>query len=362
MYQIDNTKTAAENLLGLINSGSTVVFTGNEYTVGVPTPFTPTEPGEVTNTQIAMTALEGTGYMGTQNPRYVRLTVGDTRPGAFSTWLVDSAKTRAALIADILENHKLVASEIIFTGLEAEMPTGGETGTLTATAVADSYLYIGTTDFTVENTDEAAGGDTGVAFLRTLLGTDIPVAGDATYYPAPSEGYWDKPDAGLYMALLGKTGMTPEGAVAAYLNTHLLQSGADPILASEVTFVTVESVPENTLGVRTNLRTDVVEFSITRGGDTGAGKIVYSRYNVEGADGSAIVNATIPASVDEANLYTYLVETNLWWPAATVNSGVTLNGTWPAAGAAAPYIVFTDPDNFVYKSFNKEVTITRDAA
>lgn len=156
MYQIDNTKTATQNLIGLINSGSTVVFTGTEFTVGPPTPFTPTEQGEVTNTQILLTATEGSGYMGTQSPRYVRLTVGDTRPGAFSTWAVNSAKTRAQLIADILENHKLVASEIDFTGLEGGMPAAGQQGTLTATAKAGSYLYIGSFAFTVQNTDTPA--------------------------------------------------------------------------------------------------------------------------------------------------------------------------------------------------------------
>lgn len=156
MYQIDNTKTAAQNLIGLINSGSTVVFTGTEFTVSPPTPFVPTEPGEVTNTQITLEATEGSGYMGTQSPRYVRLTVGDTRPGAFSTWVVDSAKTREELIDDILENHKLVESEIEFTGLEGGMPPAGETDTLTATAKAGSYLYIGSFDFTVENTDPSS--------------------------------------------------------------------------------------------------------------------------------------------------------------------------------------------------------------
>lgn len=153
MYQIDPTKTAAQNLLGMINSGSSVVFTGAEYDITPPSAQTPADPLEDTNTQFTMTAKEGSGYMDAVTPRYKRLTVGDTRPGAFLTWLVTSAKTRAQLITDILENHKLLASEVTFTGLEGAMPAAGASGTLTCTAVAGSYFYIGSVNFTVTNTD-----------------------------------------------------------------------------------------------------------------------------------------------------------------------------------------------------------------
>lgn len=155
MYQINPAQTAEQNLIAMINSGSTVVFTGTEYDVGPPTAQTPEEPSEDTNTTFLMTAREGSGYMDSISPRYKRLTVGDTRPGAFQEWLVTSAKTRESLIDDILENHKLLASEVTFTGLEDGMPAAGQTGELTVTANEGSYFYIGEFDFSVVNTDPA---------------------------------------------------------------------------------------------------------------------------------------------------------------------------------------------------------------
>ncbi len=151
MYQVDVSKTAAQNRLAMINANSTVVFTGDEFTVGPPQVNTPPQ-GEDTNTTILIDSLEGTGYMNSRTARYKRLTVGATRPGAFSTWYVTSRKTRAQLILDILENHQLLASDVDFTGLSS-MPAAGQQGQLTCTAKADSYFYIGTFNFTVENTD-----------------------------------------------------------------------------------------------------------------------------------------------------------------------------------------------------------------
>jgi hypothetical protein len=154
MFQIDPTKTAEENLLGLINAGTLVTLSSEQYTISAPKTQVPADPEEDTNTTFTMTATQDSGYMDSVSPRYKRLSIGNTKPGALTTWPVTSLKTREELIADIIQAHQLVTSDVVFTGLETAMPAAGQTGTLTCTAIANSYLYIGSFGFTVENTDE----------------------------------------------------------------------------------------------------------------------------------------------------------------------------------------------------------------
>lgn len=151
MFKIDPLKTAQANLLDMINEFAKIQLIGDEYSIGLPSAQTPTPP-EDTNSVFVLTAQPGSGFTGSVNIRYRRLSIGNTFVGAPASYDVVSAVTRSQLIAQIIEEHQLIESEVTFTGLE-EMPTGGSNGELTCTAVANSYFYTGELVFTVTNTD-----------------------------------------------------------------------------------------------------------------------------------------------------------------------------------------------------------------
>lgn len=150
MYQVDLTKSAQQNLIALINSESTVVFTGTEFDVSAPVTHTPTPP-ETTNTTFTMTAREGSGYRGIQEPRYTRLALGNTRPGLFLSWNVKTGDSFNQLKDDLLHNHNVLASDIDWSGI-TDIPDAGQSGVLTITAKEGSYFFTGSVNITIYNT------------------------------------------------------------------------------------------------------------------------------------------------------------------------------------------------------------------
>ena len=147
MFQIDRTKTAAQNFLGLVNSASSFTFTGTEFTVGNPSSQTPADPQEKTNSQATLTAVPDSGFVGTKTLRYARLALGQTRPGARQNYTITGADTIATLKAAVAVEHNLVLDQFDFTGtLPAQ---GAAAQTFTLAAIANSLLYTGTTTVSV---------------------------------------------------------------------------------------------------------------------------------------------------------------------------------------------------------------------
>lgn len=145
--QIDRTKTAEQNMLALINTGSTFQFTGTEFTYGLPSSQTPADPQENTNSQVTLTAVAGSGFTGTQTVRYRRLALGATRPGALTSYTITGSDDINTLKAAIALEHNLVPDQFSLTGT---LPTtSGEQQTFTLTAIANSLLYTGSTTVTV---------------------------------------------------------------------------------------------------------------------------------------------------------------------------------------------------------------------
>lgn len=141
--QIDRTKTANANMLALILTASTFQFAGTEFTIGNPSAQTPADPQEPTNSQVTLTAVNGSGFTGTKTLRYARLALGQTRPGAKTAYTIGASDTLATLKSAIAVEHNLVESEFDLTGtLPAQ---GAPAQTFTLTANANSLLYIGNT-------------------------------------------------------------------------------------------------------------------------------------------------------------------------------------------------------------------------
>lgn len=122
-HQIDRTKTARQNFIDLVNTGSTFPFTGTEFTEsGNPEPYTD-NPG-VSNTQVTLEAVSGSGFIGTKTVHYRRLTPGATRTAAALDFVISESDTLTTLKEMICVEHNLVSSEINLVG---DLPTVADT-------------------------------------------------------------------------------------------------------------------------------------------------------------------------------------------------------------------------------------------
>jgi hypothetical protein len=147
MFQIDRTKTSLANLVALLNTGSTYAFTGSEYTVGAPSAQTPVDNTENTNSQVTLTAVDGSGFTGTKTVRYRRLAMGATKPGAATAYNVTGADTLATIKTAIAVQHNLIETDFDITGTIPAQGAGPNTFAVAASA--NSVLYFGTFNVTV---------------------------------------------------------------------------------------------------------------------------------------------------------------------------------------------------------------------
>jgi hypothetical protein len=139
-HQIDRAKTAAQNLLELVNTGSTYPFMGTEFTNGNPSVYTPESP-DTSNTEITLTAVSGSGFTGTKTVRYRRLEMGQTKTAAATEFSVTDEDDIDSIKAQIAIEHNLVLSEFNLVG-DLPIPGGADTN-CTLQAVSNSVLYFG---------------------------------------------------------------------------------------------------------------------------------------------------------------------------------------------------------------------------
>lgn len=140
--QIDRSKTAEQNILALILTAATFAFNGSEFTVGPASAQTPTDPQELTNSQLTLTAIDGSGFTGTKTLRYARLELGHTRPGAKTSYQIGASDTNATLKTAIAVEHNLVESDFDIAGTLPAQGAGAQV--FVVTAAANSKLYFGT--------------------------------------------------------------------------------------------------------------------------------------------------------------------------------------------------------------------------
>jgi hypothetical protein len=141
-HQIDRTKTARQNFIDLVNTGSNYVFVGTEFTEsGNPEPYT--EQPEVSNTQITLESTPNSGFVGTKTVYYRRLTAGNTRTAAALDYDITEADDLDSLKELVCIEHNLVSSEVTIVG---DLPTEfGETTIVNIFLIGYSLLYVGGT-------------------------------------------------------------------------------------------------------------------------------------------------------------------------------------------------------------------------
>ena len=116
-FQIDRTKSGYQNLIDLVNTGSTHVFTGGEFfeiSSQNVQPYTE-EPG-VVNTQVELIAATDSGFTGSKFIRYNRLEPGNTRFGASLNFEITPEDDEASLKEKVCVEHNLIFNEVSING------------------------------------------------------------------------------------------------------------------------------------------------------------------------------------------------------------------------------------------------------
>lgn len=138
--QINASLSAAANLLALINATNEAqTLTAAQITIAVPA--VKADSGDGRNTSVLLTAVEGQGYSGTQTANYTRRGLADSVAAPSWGTTADSTDTLATILARIVAQNGLVASEVTLTG-DLTNPGVGETSTLTLDSNAGSLLYV----------------------------------------------------------------------------------------------------------------------------------------------------------------------------------------------------------------------------
>ena len=167
-YQINRNLSAEQNLIGLINASADYSFTGSEFTRGAPQVYTPESP-DTSNTQITLTAVQGSGFKGTKTVRYRRLALGNTVTAATRTFEVSSSDNQASVEQMIAEVHNLVLGQFYLSG---SIPLPGDPDTnCTIEAYADSPLYFGTCPITLTSSAVVPPPEMNTFQLRTRTST-----------------------------------------------------------------------------------------------------------------------------------------------------------------------------------------------
>lgn len=140
-HQIDRTKSPLQNIIDLVNTGSTHTFTGSEFyeisTQNVQ-PYTE-EPG-IVNTQLELIAATGSGFTGSKIIRYRRLEPGNTRVGAALDYELVVGEELSALKERICAEHNVIFNEVNLDGNPPEVV--GQTTQMSIFFAEFSLIYL----------------------------------------------------------------------------------------------------------------------------------------------------------------------------------------------------------------------------
>lgn len=145
-YQYNLALSIQANLLAMLNTNYTNPanrkLVAADVTFGVPEVITPGVGNDNNNTRVVVSGVQARGFIGDTAVYYNRLALSANVPSTIPKALYTvNADTHATIHAAILDKFNLVASEVTFTD-PASPPTSGNSETYTATAVADSYIYV----------------------------------------------------------------------------------------------------------------------------------------------------------------------------------------------------------------------------
>lgn len=154
--QINLSKTAAKNLIDLINAENNTALTSAEITLGQPAEFVDGEGTNDRNTQVEVSAVPGSGYTDSVMVRYYRLDLDVLKGARVLTYTKSEASTLESFIDSIATQCEIIEDQVEIVDGEGDVLTElpvlseGEPAQFTLRAKADSYTYFGSTEVTLE--------------------------------------------------------------------------------------------------------------------------------------------------------------------------------------------------------------------
>lgn len=176
---LDPLKSSIQNILDLMNADNNRELTMDQVAIGAPEVFEDPEGVNPRNTQIVVSAVEGsTEFKGKQTLRYTRLALAVLGANV-SEFQSDAETTLADVKAAVVAELGLIAEDVEF--VEAAMPEwedemiDGETAPLTLRARADSHAYVGDLIVTVIEPIDGRERMAEVFAVSDLSGFDVAV-------------------------------------------------------------------------------------------------------------------------------------------------------------------------------------------
>lgn len=168
---IDVAKTGIENVVDLVNTTNSTAFIDSDIEIGTPQAWEDTEGGNTRNTQLTLTAKEGSGYSGTVDVRYHRVDLVDL-PGAVElSYTLTGGDTVEGILGAVANDLGVVVDDVELNIIEVPTVADGSTTTIEVSAVSDSLLYIGMASVTVFPNTTDLDEEVGVTDLN---GFDTP--------------------------------------------------------------------------------------------------------------------------------------------------------------------------------------------
>lgn len=162
----DFTKTPQAILLDLINQSNGTSIPAPAITFGLPTAATGGSPAR--NTDITVTAVQGSGYKNSANLHYDRVDLAVVPGSRGATITKGNATKLSDLLADInaLWGVNIGAADIVDVDLPAFAGTANETHDVQMAASADALVFRGSVTITVK------GDDLDLAVILTVTDLD----------------------------------------------------------------------------------------------------------------------------------------------------------------------------------------------
>lgn len=146
--KFDIQKSGIANVLSLINADNAQAFTLEQISIGAPAVYVDETGVNPRNTQILITALEGSGMVGTQTHRYTRLDLAGLSESAVVIQLGE-ASTLEEVKAQVVQQLAVADVEVQFSVSEMPAFEDSDEAVIQLVAIDGSYGYIGQVDVTL---------------------------------------------------------------------------------------------------------------------------------------------------------------------------------------------------------------------
>ena len=140
MYRIDHTLSTEQNLVKLASTNALYPFLAGDFELKDLQGISPSEGNGNSNTRVTLEGLPEGRLQGEKTVEYTRLTLPGSRPSAGNKLVCGNADTHESIHAKILNRHRIVGEEVIFTD-PIRTPVGGETLVYKLNPKPGSLLY-----------------------------------------------------------------------------------------------------------------------------------------------------------------------------------------------------------------------------